>query len=1015
MAELPPELYRLSHEPAACPQFDDDSDLSAWREPTPESVRRRSFLKAVGFGVASLAAGGCQKVAPTKAIPVLQQPPGVTPGRPLYYATVCGACPSGCGMLTKCRDGRPIKLEGLAGHPVSDGGLCAVGQASLLGLYDRLRFPQPQQKGNIITWNSADELIRSKLKSIDQSGRAVCILSGTINSPTLQRTIDRFLATFANGRHIQFDALSNSAVADAHGQTHGIRAVPQFHFDRAEVIVGFDADFLGTWVSPVEFTAQRASGRNLNVNPPLMSYHVQFEPCMTITGSNADLRVPVAPLDVATVLAQLASEISRRLDEPFDVQIPATGLPVSNEILDDLANRLVRAAGKSLLVCGQQDLTAQKLCNYINQLLGNYGSTLQIGPAASARNGSDGQLAMLIDQMRQSTVGALLIHDVNPLYEIPRHLNFAAALDRVELVVQLAVRPDETTEKAHVVCPVPHFLESWRDCQVRPGVFAIGQPVIQPLFQTRPLMETLSIWMGERISSRDLIERYWHSNVYPQAANPTDFRQFFHQAIHDGWVRVETETQPAATFNRESISGIHVNPTQTEYTLVAYSKLGLLDGKHAYNPWLQELPDPVSKVTWDNYACVSVATAKRLNVEEGDVVRLDFQDDDSVELPVYIQPGTHDGVIAVALGYGSVATERFAGVGPQWIERRPTVGLDGRVGKNIADLLRFDEHLFRYWRSGLQITATGEHHPLASTQTYHKITVPQRLAPAGGLRRAVVQETTFADFLADPTSGHHAHHTFGPDIYPDDHPKTGHRWAMAVDLNACTGCSACVIACQAENNISVVGKDEVRRRRDMHWMRIDRYYSGEGDEVDVVHQPMMCQHCDNAPCENVCPVLATVHTAEGLNAQVYNRCVGTRYCANNCAYKVRRFNWFHYDRADPLENLVLNPDVTVRSRGVMEKCTFCVQRLQNAKIEAKRVGRPVADDDVQTACQQSCPARAIEFGDVNNRESRVSRLLDNNPRAFRVLEEIGVEPSVYYMTLVRNRQRAHEAGGRHHG
>jgi molybdopterin-containing oxidoreductase family iron-sulfur binding subunit len=391
-------------------------------------------------------------------------------------------------------------------------------------------------------------------------------------------------------------------------------------------------------------------------------------------------------------------------------------------------------------------------------------------------------------------------------------------------------------------------------------------------------------------------------------------------------------------------------------------------------------------------------------------------DGQSVELPVYVQPGTHDQVVAVALGYGGVATERFAGIGPSWIEARPTVGEDGRVGKNIAPFLSLEENLLRNWRPDVNVVPVGRKHPLASTQMYHKITVPEHLAPVGAERRPIVQEASFAAFKEDPHAGQIHTHDFGPEkIYPADHPKDGHHWMMAVDLTACTGCSACVIACQAENNVSVVGKDEVRRQREMHWMRIDRYYSGEGDDVDVVHQPMMCQHCDNASCENVCPVLATVHTSEGLNAQVYNRCVGTRYCANNCAYKVRRFNWFKYKRPDELENMVLNPDVTVRSRGVMEKCSFCVQRIQNAKVEAKRQGIPVSDESVQTACQQSCPAGAIVFGDINNPESRVSRMLHENPRAFRVLEEIDVDPSVHYLTQVRNSVDDDGKGDVHHG
>ena len=997
-----------------------ENDLAAWREPTPNSVRRRSFLKAVGFGVAGMAISGCQKTPPTKAIPLLNQPAGVTPGRPMYYATACGACPARCGMLAKCRDGRPIKLEGLPDHPDSAGGLCAVGQASLLGLYDRLRYQAPQHNGAAVDWESIDKSITDQVKSIDQSGREICFLTSTINSPTMQGCLDKFLAQFSNARQVTVDSISSSAIADAHEQTHGVRSIPHFRFDKAEVIVSFGADFLGTWISPIQFTVQRSAGRQLESDEPFMSFHIQFESCMTLTGSNADQRNVLAPDEIGLALAHLAVQVAEITDTPLDWG-DLNPSPVPQEIIDDLAKRLAHAKGKSLVVCGSQDLKAQKICNFINQSLANYGSTLDLSSASNIRLGSDSDLVTLTTDMQQGKIGALFVHGTNPVFELPASLGFTEALGKVEMVTQFALRPDETSSHAQFVCPVPHFLESWSDYQTRPGLHSIGQPVIQPLFDTRPLIETLGAWTSEVEESRELIAQRWESDIFPKAKQPGTFRQFFHQAIHDGYVDVSQAGKGDAgtSFNTEAVEPVSGSNPGDGFSLVAYPKVGLLDGTHAYNPWLQELPDPVSKVTWDNYACLSVASAEELGVVEGDIVRLELAGatSDSIELPVYVQPGTHDRVVAVALGYGGVATERFKGVGPQWIEARPTVGEDGRVGKNVAPFLGIEDNLIQSWRSGVKIVPVGRKYPLASTQTYHKITVPQNIAPPGAERRPVVQETSFSAFKQDPYSGHIEHHDFGTKkLYANDHPITGRHWQMAVDLTACTGCSACVIACQAENNISVVGKDEVRRRRDMHWMRIDRYYSGEGDDVNVVHQPMMCQHCDNASCENVCPVLATVHTTEGLNAQVYNRCVGTRYCANNCAYKVRRFNWFYYEHEDELANMSLNPDVTVRSRGIMEKCSFCVQRIQDAKIEAKRLGMAVSDDSVQTACQQSCPAKAIVFGDINNPVSRVSRMLHENPRAFRVLEEIDVEPSVHYLTQVRNSASDNDAkGDAHHG
>lgn len=1009
--------YWRSPAEAGQPEVEYEHDLSAWSEPTPDSVRRRSFLKAVGFGVTGLAISGCENMPETKAIPLLNQPEGITPGVPLHFATTCGACSARCGMLVKCRDGRPIKLEGLPGHPTSDGGLCGVGQASLLGLYDKLRFTGPAKGDEGTTWSELDNVVTAKLKAIGDSGRAICLLTSTVNSPTQQASIDQFLAAYSNARQVTTDALSCAAIIDAHQQTHGVRALPQYRFDKAEVIVSFGADFLGTWISPVQFTVQRTSGRQLDVEQPFMSYHAQFEACMTLSGSNADYRMALAPGEFGLALTHLAVKVAELTDSPSDIGTLDPS-PVPQQTIDDLALRLTQAQGKSLVVSGEQDLQVQKLCNFINHALGNYGATLDISQPSSIRLGSDADLQALVEEMKQGQVGALLIHETNPVLELPASLGFAQAITNVELVVQFATRPDDTTEHAHFVCPVPHFLESWNDYEIRPGLNSIGQPVIRPLFDTRPLLETLAAWSSDKTNSRERIRGRWEASVFPQSGKKGSFPRFFHEAIEAGWIDVGGTGNAEITFDPNAVEPVSKSMAGDPFTLVSYATVGLLDGKHAYNPWLQELPDPVSKVTWDNYVSVSVATAKELDVQEGDVVRLEFDgsaNGASVELPIYVQPGNHDNVVAVALGYGGVATERFKGIGPNWIEKRPSVGLDGRVGKNIAAFLNLEENLLRSWRSGVKIVPTGQKYLLASAQTYHKLTVPEHLAPPGAKRRPIVQETNFTAFKEDPHAGKIEAHSFGPEkLYPDDHPILGHHWAMAVDLTACTGCSACVIACQAENNITVVGKDEVRRRRDMQWMRIDRYYSGEGDDVDVVHQPMMCQHCDNASCENVCPVLATVHTAEGLNAQVYNRCVGTRYCANNCAYKVRRFNWFHYERDDDLENMVLNPDVTVRSRGVMEKCSFCVQRIQTAKIEAKRLGIPVSDEAVQTACQQSCPARAIVFGDLNNPESDISRKLYKNPRAFRVLEEIDVDPSVHYLTQVRNSADS-STGDEHHG
>jgi molybdopterin-containing oxidoreductase family iron-sulfur binding subunit len=447
-----------------------------------------------------------------------------------------------------------------------------------------------------------------------------------------------------------------------------------------------------------------------------------------------------------------------------------------------------------------------------------------------------------------------------------------------------------------------------------------------------------------------------------------------------------------------------VTPGEDELTLVLYPKAAILDGRHAHNPWLQELPDPVTKVVWDNYASLAAATAERLRVSEGDVVRLQVRGEDlpALELPVHVQPGQSEQVVAVALGYGRKGTDRFFDLGPDWLQAEATVERGATVGVNAAGLLKRKQHCLGYDTHLVQLTRTSRQSPLACTQDHHSLTVPPHLAPKGGEVRDAVRWTSAQELAAGfVAAGPHDHPA--EQLWPDDHRYTGHHWGLAIDLNACTGCSACVIGCQAENNVPVVGKDEVRRHREMHWIRIDRYYQGEEDDVTAFHQPMMCQHCDHAPCENVCPVLATVHSSEGLNQQVYNRCVGTRYCANNCPYKVRRFNWFDYPREDRLQNMVLNPDVTIRSRGVMEKCSLCVQRIQEEKIAARQRGEPVADGAIQPACQQSCPTSAMVFGDFNDPDSKVNKLRRQS-RAYTVLGELNVRPSVHYLAAMRNRK-----------
>ncbi len=980
-------------------------------------TNRRGFLVAAGFGLAGATISSCSRAPVDQAIPLLVAPEALTPGRASFYSSTCAGCSAGCGLIVKSRDGRPIKLEGNPDHPVSRGGVCALGQASILGLYDSQRLVAPTHEGRPIAWDEADRAIVQALDQVRQQGGAVRVLTGTMTSPTTRAWIGSFLGTFADARHVSYDALSASAVLDAHEQTHGVRRLPRYHFDRAEVIVGIDADFLGTWISPVEYTAGYRRGRVLDGGTGHLSYHVQFESRMSLTGAKADHRLPVAPADAGLVLKHLADRVARLAGTVSASAVDLPGPPpVAPAFLDEVAGRLWTARTRSLVVCGIEDIGLQVVCNTINHTLGAYGPTIDLDRPSLQRVGSDRDLEALLGEIAQGAVAALVVAGVNPVFELPGGGELADQLKKLPLVISLADHVDETSSAARYVCPDRHFLESWGDAEPVAGLVSVTQPLVEAIGGSRPFVESLAAWSGTPGTAYELLRASWRQSIHPRRLNDVPFDEFWDRAMHDGFV----EVQPAATATRAFAM---VAPTaapavpplpEGALALVLYPKVAMLDGRGAHNPWLHELPDPISKVTWDNYACLSPATAARLGVAEGDVVRVETGADGgqatAIELSVCLQPGQHDAVVAVALGYGRMGTERFATVGPQWFEARTTVGDDGRVGRNAAPFGRLSGGVLRYSGAPVRVIPTGRQRPLALTQSHHSIDVPANLAPAGARRRPIVQETTLAAYQKDPASGAHEHHLPKTDLWPADHQYTGHRWKMVVDLTACTGCSACVIACQAENNVPVVGRDEVLRHREMHWMRIDRYYADRADGgVDVIQQPMLCQHCENASCETVCPVLATVHSEEGLNQQVYNRCVGTRYCANNCAYKVRRFNWFDYPREDRLQNLALNPDVVVRSRGVMEKCSFCVQRIQNSKLEAKRLGESLAADAVQTACQQSCPAQAIVFGDANNPDSRVAQLM-KDPRHYRVLEELNVGPSVGYLTLVRNRAES-AAGG----
>jgi len=988
-----------------------EANLADPHQGGPAAFSRRHFLEAAGFTLSLATLSGCGRAPEVTALPFAAQPEGMIPGRSQIYASTCAGCPAACGLLVGVRDGRPLKMEGMPEHPLSRGGLCAIGQALPLGLYDSHRLTQPLASGKAASWKDVDAAITLQLSDIKKDAGVVRFVTSTVTSPTLKATIDAFLAQYEDAKHVTFDAVSCSAILDAHEKTHAARVLPHYKLDQANVIVAFGADFLGTWISPVEFTAAWQTRRAPTKKHPEMSYHVQFEGRLSLTGGNADRRYRLSPAEYGSVLSQLATKLSALAGE--DPPVGSLGeSSIAEHDLDELAERLWHARGASLVLCDSQDVSVQVLVNFINHLLGNYNKSVDIQRPSRQRQGNDAEVLELIEELKAGKVAALFVAGTDLTHNLPDREVIAAGISKAKLVVSFAEREDDFASLAHFVCPDHHPLESWMDAEPIAGLVSLSQPTLAPLGGTRSILESLARWSGNGDSAYDILRASWRTNILSRVASQP-FQAFWNIAVHDGFVDASVAPAAIGEFQSEAVSLVDAESAGDDYTLSLYSKIGLTDSRHAHNPWLQELPDPTTKVTWDNYVCVSPATAEKLSLSDGDLVRVDTSEGNNrVELPALVQPGQHDGVVAIALGYGVRGTDRFADIGPEWLEARPTVAPGELVGKNAASLIDVRDRELHYTIGGVKLTKMGGRRDLASTQQHHTLEVPRNVAPHGAEVRDIIQETTLPEFAKDSHAGTpHAHHHGDTQLWAEDHPKTGHAWGMVIDLNKCTGCSACVIACQSENNVPVVGKDEVCRQREMHWIRLDRYYSGDDEDLGVAYQPMMCHHCDNAPCETVCPVLATVHGDEGLNEQAYNRCVGTRYCANNCPYKVRRFNWFKYEREDTLQNLVLNPDVTVRTRGVMEKCSMCVQRIEEGKIAARQRGEPVVDGDIQTACQQSCPAQAIVFGDMNDVASQVHGTLED-PRRYRVLEEFNFRPSVAYLRVVKNRE-ATEGGGHH--
>jgi Fe-S-cluster-containing dehydrogenase component/anaerobic selenocysteine-containing dehydrogenase len=951
---------------------------------------RRDFLSLMGFSLAVVGAAGCR--APVQqAIPLLVSNDQIVPGVSNYYATTCGGCASSCSLLVKQRDGRPIKIEGNDQSSLFGGATCATGQATVLSLYDDARLRGPQWQGKPATWDEIDQHIMDALHGSETDKRKIVLLSGTITSPSTLEIIDAWSKRFPSFRHVVYDAVSYSALRAAQQESFGRAVIPHYNFDKAKVIVGIDADFLGTWLSPVEFSRQYGATRKTG---PDRSLHIQFEPGFSVTGSNADVRVAVAPSDLGAVAVALLRRISQKAGS---LGVPDGPEPLADpKKLDAVADELWKHRGESIIVSGVQDVSVQIVVNALNSLLGNIGKTVDIARPSLQRAGDDKALSGLVEEMNGGAIHALIMYGVNPGYDYPAADQFLKAMEKVPLTVSFADRRDETSSHATAICPDHHFLEAWGDAEPVDSYFSLSQPLIAPLFDTRAAQESLLKWTGKEPNFYAYVRDHWQRNMFPRQKDVQSFDAFWDSSLQSGVVTFAPKSAPAsASFhgdwktaaknildeNKQAVAARH----DDRYEVHFYESVPMRDGRHANNPWLQELPEPISKVTWGNFAAIGPKLKEKLGLSQGDVVSIKT-DSGQVELPVFEQPGQESRTISVSLGYG-----------------RKEVGKCGKdVGVNVFPLTSIVQGSRRYWAVAT-LEKTGKREDLGTTQEHFSME-----------GRPLVQEVSMDEL------GHlEGEHEQLADLW-GERPGGEHSWGMAIDLNACTGCSACVVACQAENNVPVVGKDQIERIRIMHWIRIDRYYNGPVEDPVAVHQPMMCQHCANAPCETVCPVLATTTSSEGINQQVYNRCIGTRYCANNCPYKVRRFNWYNYTGDEsynlnrdqtyaPMNNslgrLVLNPDVVVRSRGVMEKCSLCVQRIQLAKNIALQGKRELADGDIKTACQQACPTEAIVFGDLKDPNSKASQLR-RAQRHYQVLEDLGTRPNVGYLKKVRNTKEA---------
>ena len=969
------------------------------------STTRRDFLKYVGFSTAAATLAACEGPV-NKSIPYVLQPEQIIPGVADYYATSVFDGFDFANILVKTREGRPIKIDNntIAGAKFAAN---ARIHASILSLYDSMRLKEPKIAGKKASWSEVNSKLASSLVDAKAKGGQVVLLTNTLASPSTEKLIADFIAKNPNAKHVVYDAVSSSEALDAFEAVYGERALVDYDFSKASLIVSVGADFLGDWQGG-GYDSGYAKGRIPQSGK--MSRHFQLEANMTLSGAAADKRLPMSTANQKQALVQIynivtGSAVSVNLDDKFKAEVTKA------------AQQLKAAGSKGVLVSGIQDKNAQLLVLAINQALASEAFTTS--GSRQIRKGSNQKVAQLINEMKAGSVHTLIMSGVNPVYTLADSASFVEGLKKVNTSVAFSLKEDETALVSTVAAAVPHYLESWNDVSLTKGTYSLTQPTIRPLFDTKQFQDVLLSLNGIPGTYYDYIKATASTIIAGSSWN---------KVLHDGVYVGVIPSASAASADYTAAANVLAQSKSAEgLELVLYTKTGMGDGQQANNPWLQEFPDPLTRVSWDNYVTVSNADAKALGLSNeivangglnGSYASITTTDGVKLEnVPVIVQPGQAVGTVGLSLGYG----------------RKAALKEEMMVGLNAYSLYKG----FNNVQTVTLVKADGE----------HEFACVQGQKTLMG-RGDIIKETSLEIFNTKDAKewnpqpmvslDHKEVEATKVDLWDSFDRSVGHHFNLSIDLNACTGCGACVIACHAENNVPVVGKSEVRRSRDMHWLRIDRYYSSEstfegdnerkeniaglssslstfnemekaGDNPQVSFQPVMCQHCNHAPCETVCPVAATSHSRQGQNNMAYNRCVGTRYCANNCPYKVRRFNWFLYSKNsefdyhmnDDLGRMVLNPDVNVRSRGVMEKCSMCIQMTQATILKAKREGRAIVDGEFQTACSSACSNGAMVFGDINDKEAKVAELVADE-RMYHLLEHIGTKPNVFYHVKVRN-------------